>query len=142
MGSTALRLAGKVAIITGGGSGIGRAASLLFARAGCRVVVVDWKEEGGRETERLLEADGGEGTFIRADVSDGAAVEALVREDHGPLRTPRRPLQQRGRGARLRRARGGDRGRLGRHHGREREGRLPLRQARHPGHDRERRRLR
>jgi NAD(P)-dependent dehydrogenase (short-subunit alcohol dehydrogenase family) len=78
MSPTALRLAGKVAIITGGGSGIGRAASLLFAQAGCRVVVVDWKEEGGRETERVLEAEGGEGTFIRADVSDGAAVEALV----------------------------------------------------------------
>ena len=72
------RLTGKVAIVTGGGSGIGRAACLLFAREGCRVVVVDWREAGGRETQRLLEDAGGEGIFIQADVADGQAVEALV----------------------------------------------------------------
>ncbi len=72
------RLAGKVAIITGGGSGIGRASCLLFAREGCRVVIVDWGENRGRETERLLREEGGEGTFIRADVSDTAGVQAVV----------------------------------------------------------------
>lgn len=78
MSAASLRLEGKVAVITGGGSGIGRASSLLFARAGCRVVVVDWGANRGRETERLLREEGGEGTFIRADVSDGAAVRDVV----------------------------------------------------------------
>ncbi|MHB1344566.1 MAG: SDR family NAD(P)-dependent oxidoreductase [Thermoleophilia bacterium] len=72
------RLAGKVAIITGAGGGIGRASALLFAREGCRVVVVDWGGNRGRETERLVREDGGEGTFIQADVSDTAAVQAMV----------------------------------------------------------------
>lgn len=78
MGAVGARLAGKVAVVTGGGSGIGRASCLLFAREGCRVVVADWSEEGGRETERLLRAEGGEGTFICADVSDTAAVQGMV----------------------------------------------------------------
>lgn len=78
MGADGTRLAGKTAIITGAGSGIGRASALLFAREGARVVAVDWNEEGGRETERLLRAAGGEGTFIQADVSDTAAVQAMV----------------------------------------------------------------
>lgn len=78
MSPTGSRLAGKVAIITGGGSGIGRAACLLFAREGCRVAVVDWNEEGGRETARLLDAQGGQGVFMRADVSSTADVEAMV----------------------------------------------------------------
>lgn len=78
MSKAAPRLTGKVAIVTGAGSGIGRASALLFARQDCRVVVVDWREAGGRETERLLREDGGEGTFIAADVSDAVAVKDMV----------------------------------------------------------------
>ncbi len=78
MGTRGARLAGKTAIVTGAGSGIGRASACLFAQQGCRVAVVDWNEEGGRETERLIREDGGEGSFIQADVSDAVAVEAMV----------------------------------------------------------------
>ncbi|TMA51577.1 MAG: SDR family NAD(P)-dependent oxidoreductase [Deltaproteobacteria bacterium] len=54
------RLAGKVALVTGGSSGIGRATALIFAREGAKVVVADVNVEGGAETVRLLNAAGGE----------------------------------------------------------------------------------
>jgi NAD(P)-dependent dehydrogenase (short-subunit alcohol dehydrogenase family) len=71
-------LAGRVALVTGGGSGIGRATALRFARAGASVVVSDVSSEGGEETVRLIADSGGEATFIPADVSDGEQVAALV----------------------------------------------------------------
>lgn len=55
-----LRLKGKVAIITGGGSGIGRATSLLFSKEGAKVVVFDVAKENGEETVRMIEKAGGE----------------------------------------------------------------------------------
>lgn len=73
------RLAGKVALITGSGSGQGRAASILFAREGARVVVSDVNVAGGEETVRLVRDAGGEAVFHAADVSKAAEVEALVR---------------------------------------------------------------
>jgi NAD(P)-dependent dehydrogenase (short-subunit alcohol dehydrogenase family) len=73
------RLAGKVALITGSGSGQGRAAALLFAREGARIIVSDVNVEGGEETVRLVGKAGGEAIFHAADVSKAAEVEALVR---------------------------------------------------------------
>jgi NAD(P)-dependent dehydrogenase (short-subunit alcohol dehydrogenase family) len=73
-----MRLEGKVAIITGGGSGIGRATAQLFAREGAKVVVADYKAEIGRETVRAIKDAGGEALFVEVDVSDSAQVQRLV----------------------------------------------------------------
>ena len=78
----------KVALVTGGSSGIGRAAALAFAREGARVVVADVLVEGGEETVRLVRQAGGQATFVRTDVSRAADVEAMVRhtvETYGRL---------------------------------------------------------
>jgi NAD(P)-dependent dehydrogenase (short-subunit alcohol dehydrogenase family) len=104
-----MRLSDKVIIVTGGGSGMGRTASTMFAAEGAKVVVVDVGESGGRETERLVREAGGEATFVRADISSerdakamvAAAMEAFGRvdvlynnagimpeEDHSVLDTP------------------------------------------------------
>ena len=69
---------GKVALITGGGAGIGRATTLAFVRAGTRVAIGDIDVSGGEETVRLVEEAGGEATFIRTDVTKGPEVAALV----------------------------------------------------------------
>jgi len=63
------RLDGKVAVITGAGSGMGRAAAVLFTKEGAKVVVADWIAEGGEETVRTIKASGGEATFVKTDVS-------------------------------------------------------------------------
>lgn len=72
------RLEDKVALITGGGSGIGRAASLLFAAEGASVVVGDRDERGGKETALLITARGGRAVFVHADISRAADVADLV----------------------------------------------------------------
>ena len=72
------RLDNKIALVTGAGSGIGRATALVFAREGAKVVVSDIAVEGGEETVRQIEAAGGEAVFVKADVSKAADVEALV----------------------------------------------------------------
>ena len=69
---------GKVALVTGSGSGIGRQSALAFAREGARVVVSDIVVEGGEETVRLIHDAGGEAVFVKADVSQAADVEALI----------------------------------------------------------------
>ncbi len=71
---------GKVAIVTGGSSGIGRATSLIFAREGAKVVVADVLVEGGEETVSLIKAAGGEAVFIRTDMAKPADVEAMVQK--------------------------------------------------------------
>jgi len=75
-----MRLENKVALITGGGSGIGRASAILFAQRGARVSVVDRNVESGKQTEAAIRAADGEAVFIEADVSDPDACEAMVRK--------------------------------------------------------------
>jgi len=75
-----MRLGNKVAIITGAGSGQGRAAAILFAKEGAKVVVSDWKPELGDETVAMVRKDGGEAIFVRTDVSESADVQNLIRQ--------------------------------------------------------------
>jgi NAD(P)-dependent dehydrogenase (short-subunit alcohol dehydrogenase family) len=70
----------KVALITGAGSGIGRASALAFAREGAKVVVADMSAEAGEETVRLIEEAGGEAMFVKTDVSKTTEVAALVQK--------------------------------------------------------------
>jgi NAD(P)-dependent dehydrogenase (short-subunit alcohol dehydrogenase family) len=72
------RLAGKVAIVTGGASGIGRGAALTFAREGARVIVADLDDGGGAATARMIVDSGGAAAFIHTDVSAAADVGAMV----------------------------------------------------------------
>ena len=73
-----MRLADKVAIITGAGSGMGRASALLFAGEGARIVAADLNEESGRETMGSIKADGGEAVFVKVDVSNEEDVKKMV----------------------------------------------------------------
>ena len=72
------RLQDKVALVTGGSVGIGRAPSLAMAREGARVVLANRGVPAGEETVRLITAAGGEATFIQTDVSHAAEVERLI----------------------------------------------------------------
>jgi NAD(P)-dependent dehydrogenase (short-subunit alcohol dehydrogenase family) len=83
-----VRLAGKTAIITGAGSGQGRAAAVLFAREAANVLVADVNEKGGRDTVSEIESAGGKATFVRTDVSDEDQCRELVKlavETYGQL---------------------------------------------------------
>ena len=71
-------LSGKVALITGGAGGIGRAAAQAFVRAGAKIVIIDLIEEYGLEAVREIETDGGEAMFVKADVSKADEVAAYV----------------------------------------------------------------
>ncbi len=72
------RFEGKVAIVTGAASGIGRASALGFAREGASVVVADIDDEGGGETVRLIADAGGTACFAHTDVADSESVQAMV----------------------------------------------------------------
>ena len=73
------RLEGKVCVITGAGSGIGRASALLFAREGGCIVVADVDRAGADETVKQIRADGGEANTVIADVADRATNDAAVK---------------------------------------------------------------
>jgi len=73
------RLDGKVAVITGAGSGIGRETALLFAREGAKIVVADYASEAGEATVRQIGEKGGDALFIKTDVSQASAVERMVK---------------------------------------------------------------
>ena len=72
------KLDGKVAIITGAGSGQGRAAARLFAREGAGVVIGEWNAESGKEVAEEIVGSGGKAVFAHCDVSDEAQVKAMV----------------------------------------------------------------
>ena len=73
-----MRLDGKVTIITGGGSGMGKTAAELFAKEGARVVVADFSEASGEAVVAGVQAAGGRATFVRADVSNEADARGMV----------------------------------------------------------------
>jgi NAD(P)-dependent dehydrogenase (short-subunit alcohol dehydrogenase family) len=71
-------LNGKVTLVTGAASGIGRAAAIAFAREGAKVLVADMTEDAGRETVKLVHDAGGVAAFVKCDVARAADAEALV----------------------------------------------------------------
>src|ERR1700723_946834 len=73
-------LEGKVGLVTGGTSGIGRDTAVLFAKAGAKVVVAGRRELEGNETIELVRAAGGEGLFVKADVSKDSEVATLIQK--------------------------------------------------------------
>ncbi|MBC7927631.1 MAG: SDR family NAD(P)-dependent oxidoreductase [Bryobacteraceae bacterium] len=74
------QLKGKVALVTGAGSGIGRATSVAFARQGARVVVASRRAKEGEETVDLIKENGGDGMFIATDVTREESLQTMVKK--------------------------------------------------------------
>src|SRR5258706_6742103 len=83
-----MRLENKIAIITGAGSGMGRAASLLFAKEGAKIADVDINVEAAEDTAKQIKSAGGNAFAMRADVSKSADTDAMVAETIKRLGTP------------------------------------------------------
>src|SRR6266705_240248 len=82
------QLEGKVALVTGGASGIGRATALAFAREGAKLIIADMHEDGGQQTVHMITEQGGEATFVQVDVSRATETEMMIRstvETYGRL---------------------------------------------------------
>ncbi len=71
-------LEGKVALVTGAGTGIGRATAILLARKGARVLVTDFEDEVGQETARAITDTGGEAEYLHADMSDPDDIRVMI----------------------------------------------------------------
>ena len=88
-------LDGKSAVVTGAGSGVGRASALRFAEEGAKVVVADINVDRAKETVRLIEEAGGTAIADQCDVSKEADVEATIARGRRAVRPARHHLQQR-----------------------------------------------
>ncbi len=75
-----MRLANKIALITGAGTGIGRATALLFAQEGAKLVVQDLNADTAEDTAQLIKKAGGEAVFIGGDVTSSADAEVMVKK--------------------------------------------------------------
>src|SRR3990172_4175727 len=75
-----MQLEGKVAIVTGAAMGIGKRFAIALAREGARVVIADWALEQATQTQREIEAAGGQALALKVDVSKSADVNAAVAE--------------------------------------------------------------
>ena len=73
-----MQLDGKIALITGGGSGIGRETAVLFAKHGAKLAIADLNVDGGQETVQMIREVGGTAVFVQTDVSQAAQVENMV----------------------------------------------------------------
>lgn len=74
-----MRLQNKIAIITGAGSGIGRGIALAFVKEGAKVVVADWREEGGKETVEQIHKINGVAVFVKTDVGKVADIDKMAK---------------------------------------------------------------
>jgi NAD(P)-dependent dehydrogenase (short-subunit alcohol dehydrogenase family) len=79
-GTSMGRVSDKVAVVTGGGAGIGRAASLLLAKEGAKVAVLDIDDQAGRQTVAEIKAAGGDGEYWHTDVREGVSIAATFAE--------------------------------------------------------------
>ena len=134
------QFAGKVALITGGNAGIGRAAAIEFAKQGAKVVVSGRRETEGHDAIAEIKASGGEAIFVKADVSKAQRCQSDDRTDAGDIRPARLCLQQRRRRAGADSAPRSDRRDLRPDYGHQRQRRLAVAKARDSGDAEDRRR--
>ncbi|MDH3602739.1 MAG: SDR family oxidoreductase [Candidatus Tectomicrobia bacterium] len=71
-------LDGKIALVTGAASGIGRATALAFAREGAKLAIADMNEDGGQQTVHTIAENGGDATFVQVDVTSASQIEAMI----------------------------------------------------------------
>ena len=124
--------AGKVAFVTGAGSGIGRATALAFAREGASVVVADISDQGNQETARMIEELGGRALAVRCDVTAAEDVQAALNQAVERVRASRLRLQQRRRRTEAQRDRRCHRGGMGPDHRHQPPRRVPVHEVRDP----------